>query len=56
MYNGRGKEVLRQTNQLGFRYLDVGEELEIVDLPEMPVVKKNLMGGTGPCPVDRLLS
>ncbi|HHX49949.1 MAG TPA: peptidase S7 [Clostridia bacterium] len=38
------KEVLRQTNELGFRYLDVGEELEIVDLPEMPAVKTGFNG------------
>ena len=37
------KEVLRQSNELAFRYLDVGEELEIVELPEAPFAKIKLL-------------
>ncbi|WP_227766703.1 hypothetical protein [Zhaonella formicivorans] len=36
------KEILRQNNELGLRYLEVGRSLEVVDLPEAPPVNGNL--------------
>ncbi|HHU32264.1 MAG TPA: peptidase S7 [Clostridia bacterium] len=33
------KEILRQSNELGFRFLDVGHELKIADLPEGSAAK-----------------
>jgi hypothetical protein len=32
------KEILRQSNELGFHFLDVGYELEIIDLPRVTAV------------------
>lgn len=34
------KEILRQNNELGLRYLDVGQELEVVELPKVQPVKQ----------------
>lgn len=34
------KEVLRETNQLGLKYLELGQELEVIELPEGPPVEK----------------
>lgn len=36
------KEILKQSNELGFRFLDVGHELKIVDLPEAPDVNTRM--------------
>ena len=39
------KEILRQSNELGFRFLDVGHELKIGDLPEGSAAKVKNQNG-----------